>query len=137
MLQKKLLFLSLITIFLLALLHYFGIKLHWYFYYQWLDIVAHILGGLWVTFSALWIFLKMKRLENIQNHKLKLFLIMFFSVLVIGILWEYFEVTNGNVFMNMNGYWPDTLSDVLNGFIGGVLAYLYIIKNENSIYVLK
>ncbi len=62
---------------------------------------------------------------------------MFFSVLVIGILWEYFEVTNGNVFMNMNGYWPDTLSDVLNGFIGGVLAYLYIIKNENSIYVLK
>ncbi len=128
--QKKLLFLSLITILLLATLHYFGLKLHWYYYYQWLDIVAHILGGLWITSTAFWIFLKLKHFDTIKNYKLKSFLIMFFSVLIIGILWEYFEVKNGNVLIHMKGYWPDTLSDIFNGFVGGILAYLYFIKRK-------
>lgn len=130
MLKKKLLIISLLTISFIFIFHYFSLKYSWYWTYRWLDIPVHILGGFWAALTALWISLKINHIESIFGYKKKALFVMLISVLIIAIFWEIFEVVFKVTFLNSKGYWPDTLSDISNSFVGGVIAFLYFIKNK-------
>ena len=130
MLNKKLLIISLLTILLIAIFHFFSLRYSWYWTYRWLDIPVHIIGGFWVSLTVLWISLKIKHIDNIFGYKKKALLVMLGSVLILGIFWEIFELIFKITSMSNAGYFQDSLSDILSGFFGGIIAFLYFTKNK-------
>ncbi len=132
MLKKKLLFASFITILLIAVFHFLALKNSWYWIFRWLDILVHIVGGFWVSLTSLWIALKVGHIEKITNYKRRSLFIMLGSVLIAGISWEIFEVVFKINFLHNIGYWNDSLKDVASGFVGGIISYLYFIKNKKT-----
>jgi hypothetical protein len=132
MLKKKLLLVSVVTFFLIAVFHYFALKYSWYWTFRWIDIPAHIVGGFWVSLTALLISLKIKHIDNIFGYKKKALVVMFTSALVIAIFWEMYELIFKITSLHSIGYWKDSLSDILNTIIGGVLAFWYFTKNKKA-----
>lgn len=132
MLKNKLLLISLITILLISVFHYFSLKYSWYWTYRWLDIPMHIVGGFWVALSALWVSLHINHIDNINGYKRKSFFVMLGTVLVVAILWEIFELLFHVTSLISTGYWSDTLSDISNGVVGGIISFLYFIKNKSN-----
>ena len=130
MLQKKLLFIAFVTILLIGIFHYFAIKYSWYWTYRWIDIPVHLVGGFWVSLTALWVALRVKHIDSILGYKKKALLVMLASVLIVAILWEIFELVFKITSLHSVGYWQDSLSDIFNSFVGGVVAFLYFIKNK-------
>ncbi len=108
------------TLYLVALycLNYFVFD-PTYLYYEiwWLDIPMHILGGAGVASLAI-------ALINFKNKKVTFWKI-FVAVLVVALAWEIYEyicdLTNLGYW---NGNWIDTVADLLNGLIGGIISYL-------------
>jgi len=121
---------SFFVLILIVVLHFFGAHFFWYWTYKWFDIPMHFLGGLWVALTTLWISCYFGHINSIVNYKLKTLLIVLFSVIVIGISWEIFEIIGKITFIQDVGYWSDTLGDLLNDFLGGIVAYLYFIKRK-------
>lgn len=130
MAKNRLLLISLITILFIAVFHFFALKSGWYWVYRWLDIPVHILGGFWVSLTALWLSLKIKHIEKISDYRKKAFLVMLASVLIVGILWEVFEIVFKITSSDTNIYWSDTIGDIMNGFVGGVISYFYFTQNK-------
>ena len=115
----------------IALLHYFSIKLAWYWQFPWLDMVSHFLGGAWVAGMLLWFVFVSGRVSTakIQNEKLVAFLIAVFGALVVGLAWEAFEYF-ADVLLIQDGFLGDTLSDLVLDVIGGVAAYYYVLRKK-------
>ncbi len=132
MLKKKLLLISLITILSVAVFHCLALKYNWYWIFRWLDIPVHIVGGFWVSLTSLWISLKIKHIDSICGYRKKALLIMLISVFVVGISWEIFEVIFKINFLHDIGYWESSLKDIISGFIGGIISYLYFIQNKKT-----
>jgi len=131
MLKKKLLLISFITILITAILHYLSIKLNWYFTFKQIDIIVHILGGFWIAITAIWFCLEFKHIETIINYKTKYFIAILVYVLIIGVIWEIFELISGNTFLHSSNFWTDSTSDMINNFLGGFIAYVYFIRMKN------
>ena len=132
MLKKKLLFISFITALFIMVFHYLSLKYSWYWTFKWLDIPIHIVGGFWVSLTALWVSLKIRHIDNINGYKKKALLVMLVSVLVVAIFWEIFELIFKITSLHSINYWQDSLGDISNSFIGGVIAFLYFIKNKKA-----
>jgi len=132
MLKKKLLLISILTILFIAIFHYFALKNSWYWTFRWLDIPVHIVGGFWVSLTVLWICLKIKHIDSINGYKKKALIAMLSSVLIVAIFWEIFELISGVTSLHSIGYWQDSLSDISNSFVGGIIAFLYFIKNKKA-----
>jgi hypothetical protein len=90
----------------------------------------HIAGGLWVSLFFLFLYDYFVNKFTIKNYKIKVFWVVFCVLLFITVSWEIFEVLGGINFTGDRGYWPDTLGDILNGFIGGMIGYLFFIKSK-------
>lgn len=58
----------------------------------------------------------------------KLWRLGFFAAVVIGIIWEIFELTSGNTAFTDKGYWLDNGGDVVFDVIGGIVAVYYFIR---------
>jgi len=132
MANKKILFISLATIFIVIIFHFFALQNSWYWRVRWIDIPVHIIGGFGVALLSVWIALKFKHINNICNYKIKSFLIIFVSVLSVGIFWEIFELIIRFTHFGRANYWEESLVDVINGLIGGVIAYFYFIKYKKT-----
>jgi ABC-type enterochelin transport system permease subunit len=132
MLKKKLLLISILTILFIAIFHYFALKNSWYWTFRWLDIPVHVVGGFWVSLTVLWICLKIKHIDSINGYKKKALIVMLSSVLIVAIFWEIFELVSGVTSLHNVGYWQDSLSDISNSFVGGIIAFLYFIKNKKA-----
>lgn len=92
----------------------------------------HLVGGFWVSLTALWVCLKIKHIDNIFGYKNKALIVMLSSVLIVGIFWELFELIFHITNLHSVGYWSDSLSDISNGVVGGFFAFLYFIKNKSA-----
>ena len=102
----------------------FAVTKDLYFYDWWLDIPMHIVGGFWIGFTALTIIQHyLKRALPLKERLAYAFLIAF----GIGILWEMFELlTDLSFALEPYVYDPvDTTSDLLNDFIGAVIAGIF------------
>ena len=81
----------------------------------------HFLGGLLLGFALIWFFI-------IKDISLKSIFYLILGVLLIGVLWEVFEIIidkiiTGNLFNTL-----DTISDIFFDLAGGTFAIFYFIK---------
>ena len=97
----------------------------------------HFLGGLWVGLTALWFFFFSGYMHKNVNlvRSTKIFLITIASVIVVGVLWEVWELWADLVFVNEAGYFLDTSLDMVMDTLGGIVAFIYAkkhLKNKNE-----
>ncbi len=129
--SKKLFKRLTILIISIFLLHSLATKFYWYSAIWWFDMPMHFLGGLWLGLCFIWILEK-------KTLSIKSILHIILSVLLVGILWELFEL----YFVNLIARNPfdilDTLSDIFFDLAGGFLAILYFFKycynNGNAVH---
>lgn len=96
-------------------------ELHWYSSIWWFDMVMHFLGGLWVGLFFLYIFYA-------EDQLFKKFLTVFLCVLLIGVLWEFFEFFTFNYIGKDPFNALDTVSDIFFDLAGGTFALFYFFK---------
>ena len=132
MFKKKTFIISFIVLVVVAVLNYIGNNFYLYWIYKWYDIPMHILGGLWVSLLSLSVYSYFDKNVSIINYHWRVFRIVFLGLLFMIIFWEIFELVGGMTSLNDNGYWPDTLGDILNGFIGGMIGYFFFIIRKKS-----
>jgi len=130
MVQRKFFIISLITIFVIAILHYLAFKYFWYWKIGWFHLFMHFLGGFWLSITALWISIRFKHIDTIIRCKIRAFVIMIVSVVVVGLSWELFEILSGFTSIKEGGYLNSLMNDLISNFIGGLVAYFYFIKRK-------
>lgn len=113
-----------LVVFFIFLLNFIGSKLHWYYSVWYYDIVMHTLGGLWIALVIFWLYP-----VKIKNEFTKHIFFVLLGVLMIGILWEFFEIfVNETIAKNPFNFF-DTISDIFCDLTGGVLVLIYFYKN--------
>ena len=132
MLQKKLLLISIVTFLFIVIFHFFALKHNWYWSIRWIDIPAHIVGGFWVSITALLVSLKIRHINKINGYRKKAIMVMLCSVLIVAVFWEIFELIFKITSLHNVGYWKDTLDDIFNTFVGGAIGLLYFIKKKKA-----
>ncbi len=120
-LDRKKLFnrLSLLIIFIF-IVNFLAVKFYWYSSIWWLDILTHFLGGFWLSLSVSWFFSG----KSTQLSIIKTLII----VLIIGLLWEVFEIVVNETISKNNFDLSDTLADLFFDLSGGVVALFYMSK---------
>lgn len=130
MLKQKLFIQQFMLVAIIAILHFLALQFYLYWTFWWFDIVTHFLGGLWVGLIILWFFFSSgyvyKNLSLVRSTKI--FLITIASVIIIGVLWEVWEVLAELVFINEAGYLLDTSLDIIMDILGGITAFIYAKK---------
>ena len=125
MFKQKIFIFSFIVLCIVAVFNNLGNNYNLYEIYSWYDIPMHLLGGLWVSLFSLFLYPHINKRFSIANSHMGVFVMIFFILLFITVSWEIFELVGGMMSLNDPGYWPDTLGDIMNGFIGGILGYFY------------
>ena len=95
-----------------------------------------MLGGLWVALFSFSLYPYVKE-AGLKNYKISPFYLAFFSLLFMTLSWEIFEILGRITSVSDIGYWRDTVSDILNGYIGGMFGYLFFLKHGNIDLVLS
>ena len=129
-LLKELFFLAI----LIGVLHRLAIMFSWYWSFWWTDVVMHFLGGLWIGLAVIWfVFVsgRTKSLADIMHERWVAFGLAVGAALAVGLGWEVFELYYGisGAFPN-EPIFPDTWHDLVMDALGGVAAYLYIMKKH-------
>ena len=132
MTNKKLFIISFLSIIFVMVFHFFALRNSWYWTYKLLDIPVHIVGGFGIALMALWISLKIRHIDNILGYKKKALLVMLVTVLIFAVCWEIYELIFKITSLHNIGYWKDSLSDVFDGLVGGIIAFLYFTKNKKT-----
>jgi uncharacterized protein YacL len=128
--KEYILYSSFLVIIVVAILNHFGGQFYWYWTHRWFDIPVHMLGGLSVGFAALWFWAHFMHLKVIRFLKLKALGVVILAIFFVGISWEIFELLGGITNMTDRGYWPDTIGDIINDFIGAIFAYFIFMKTK-------
>ncbi len=136
MFKQKIFILSFIVLVLVASFNYLGVTFSLYWVYKWYDIPMHMLGGLWVSLFTLSFYPYLNKHYLVKDFNINPLYAVFISLLFMIIAWEIFELIGGMALLSDRGYWPDTLGDVLNGYIGGIVGYLFYLK-ENNVELLR
>ena len=110
---RKLLFLQLLILVPLAALHFTGLALYLYWYFFWFDMVTHFMGGMWAGIFLLW--------SRAQTGYPPNLLFVVGGALLIGIVWEIFEVAAG--LPREANYVFDTSLDLLMDVLGSLFAF--------------
>lgn len=124
---------SLLILGILIALHVIGSYFSWYWVYPWFDILVHIFSGLWVGLVMLWLALSLGEINSMREYMIKSLLIAVISALLVGVVWELVENFSQVVFVNASGYAFDTILDLLNDVIGGLLAFLYFVRRRRCL----
>lgn|GEM_PF-595206 len=102
------------VVLMVAAIHLSALQWYLYWYYPWLDLLSHFLGGLWVALAAAWLILYIGRETSLIR--------ILSAVMVIGIGWEIFEFYAG--IPKEANFVFDTSLDLLMDFCGGLFGYL-------------
>ncbi len=108
------------------------VAFHWiandtslYWIFRWLDIPVHMAGGFVASLGFIWLaatILYFSRSARLKANKAWFWGIL--GALVIGILWEFLETAYG--LSGLRGiYFLDTIADIFNDTIGGVLGIFF------------
>ena len=110
-----LLYLQLAVLSLICFLYvYLGMGYDYFVSLPWWDVLLHVLGGIWLGFFYYWV----NALFKIRSS----LVYCIFFVFAVGIGWEVFERAlhiGGSVFMS---YRVDTIKDLLDDCMGGLLG---------------
>lgn len=126
MLKKPLIWEILALSVVVAVLHKIALVLFLYWTVSWFDILMHFLGGLLIGLISIFIFFILRFVSIPKNHILNVFIITVGSVLIVGLVWELWEVFVGltNVLKDQ----VDTAIDIVMDLIGASAAFLYAKK---------
>ena len=119
--SRKFLVRLICLIFLIFILNYLAMKFYWYSSMWYFDMPMHFLGGIWLALALSWFF-------KIKEISLSLVIKIIFGVLIIGVLWEIFEIIVNNYTTQNPFNLLDTLSDIFFDLSGGCFAILYFLK---------
>ena len=98
--------------------------LHWTVW--WFDTILHFLGGAW---SGITVILIWHHYHNKSSNQLKMVFIGVSGALIIGLLWEIYELLLGATsFSDGIAYLADTASDIIMDICGSFFGALYSIK---------
>ena len=112
---------------LIGILHVVGIYLYFYWVYWWYDWMLHTLAGVAGGLGVYW-FLFDSGMWRRQSDKILLpVLAVAICLLIVGALWEIFELAIGNVDSH-EGYRLDVIHDLLADTAGAVLAAWYSVR---------
>ncbi|MCB9805689.1 hypothetical protein H6775_00850 [Candidatus Nomurabacteria bacterium] len=124
-----------LTLILVAILHKIALVLFLYWTVDWFDILMHGLGGLSLGFLFLFIFYTSGFSNLDQSHFFYVFFITIGSVLIVGLIWELWEVFVGLTDVLKDQL--DTISDIVMDMVGATLSFLYfklkILKSNNNV----
>jgi hypothetical protein len=99
-----------------------AVRLYWYYSIWYFDMPMHFFGGLWVGLALIW-FLSYKNSSLELSFKLICQIIL--GVLLIGFLWEVFEILVNNIIAQNQFNTLDTISDIFFDLAGGTFAVFY------------
>jgi hypothetical protein len=129
--QKKFLKELFISSILVLFLHCSALKYSLYWTIDWFDIPMHFLGGATMAFLALFIFFTsgyFRKTVEIKNNKIAVFLIVVLFTLVVGLVWELWEIFVG--FSDVLTDKTDTIIDLIMDTIGAFSVFYYS-KNKD------
>ncbi len=102
-------------------------SLYWKYWY--FDMPMHFLGGVFLGFLALYIFLFGVKQKNFLDKKKWLIMILIF-VFVVGLGWELYEFFVDQTFSTRLPNYLDTASDLCFDMAGGCISMLFLIKKR-------
>lgn len=112
-----------ILLFILAVLFFASVKFYLDWFYWWYDMVLHFLGGVVVGMFSLVFLKEFFGLDHWTNKKI--IVLTFLITLLIGLLWEIFELVVGTTsFADGRIYFTDTVSDLILDVVGGLFGVL-------------
>lgn len=110
------------TLLVTGALNILGTKLYLYWTVIWFDMIMHFLGGLFVS---LFFFSILSLLKSRLSYTEKLVLGVIFTVLV-GLVWEYYELVIGVTNLADTAYWGDTGMDIVMDTLGSIAGVLFV-----------
>ncbi len=117
MLWNRYFFPSFVLLVVVAALHWIASDLFYYWTVPWFDIMMHFLGGAWVALAALWL-LEMP-FSRFFKARMSLVSVVLLTI-VVGVLWEVYEIIFRFSDPAMAGYAADTLLDLVMDTLGAV-----------------
>jgi hypothetical protein len=103
-----------LVVILVAIVHLSAMQWYLYWYFPWLDLLTHFLGGLWIALACSWGLSYVGRSIS--------FVPLLSAVMVIGIGWEVFESMAG-IPKEANFVFDSTL-DLVMDFVGGTVGFV-------------
>jgi hypothetical protein len=105
-----------------------------YYEIAWLDLLAHGLSGLLVSLVAFVFYERWHQSGPLSRFNF--FLINAVIIIIIAVLWEVLErIVDVSLVGGGATYWSDTASDILVGFIGAQIGYLFLIRAYKRMFV--
>ncbi len=127
---KKLLWYSLLSALIVAVLHFISIQFYFYWTIWWIDNVMHFLGGLTIGFVT-FLFFRLRYSLGLNANLKSLFIIVIPAVIIVGIGWEVFELFSGTTFpSDGESYWQDTTYDLIDDTLGAIVATFFVYKEK-------
>lgn|SRR3989338_3808702 len=123
--RKRLLKHLVFLVFFIFIANLLAQQFYWYFSIWYFDMFMHFLGGFWVGLVFLWFF---SRESTSLEPFLQLIFKVIFAVLMVGILWEIFEISIDKIIIQNPFNALDTFSDIFFDLTGGLVAVLYFLK---------
>ena len=108
-----------ISLGLLAVLHYFALEFFLYWKFVWIDLLMHFFGGAVV---ALGCFTVKDFIREIPVRLLYVVPVMS-AVLMVALLWELFEIYIG-VPAFEPGFGVDAMLDIISALVGGFIGFV-------------
>ncbi len=108
-----------ISLGLLALLHYLALEFFLYWRFIWIDLVMHFFGGAVV---ALGCFTLKDFIRGIPVRFLYVVPVIS-AVLIVSLLWEIFEIYIGVPVLEP-GFGRDAIFDILSALLGGFVGFV-------------
>ena len=119
--SKKFLIRLVSLIFFIFFVNYLAMKFYWYSSIWYFDMPMHFLGGLWLGLAIIWFF-------KVKEVSFKSIFYIILGVLLIGTLWEVFEIFIDKNITGLSFNTLDTFSDIFFDLAGGSFAILYFLK---------
>lgn len=124
--HKTRLFLTLVVLLVfMAVVHLVATYLKLYWSLPWIDRVPHFTGGALAALSVLWFAYISGYIHVKHRSEIVIFSLAIVSALVVGLLWEIFEVYFGITLVSSRGYFLNNGQDIVMDIIGGAFGYAY------------
>ncbi|KKT01171.1 MAG: hypothetical protein UW07_C0023G0004 [Candidatus Nomurabacteria bacterium GW2011_GWF2_43_8] len=117
--RKKLFKTLALVIILIFFADFAAHKLHWYSSIWYFDMLMHFLGGFWAGLVLIWLLPARSRFFVYK---------ILFGILLVGILWEIFQILVNSAIAQNPFDALDSTSDIFFDLAGGALAVLYFSK---------
>ncbi len=118
---------------------YIGIFIHaifshlsTYWYWRWIDMPVHFLGGLWLGLAGIYLYRKIFPQTFSRRKNLFFFVIALSTTLVIGGLWEITEISLGSLKIVRINSVKDTLGDLFFDLLGACVGAIYFILRRQK-----